>query len=167
MNRLHKMIQQIITTTLFVSILFSCGQNDSSKESKEVILFVCEHGAARSPIAAAYFNKIAEEQNLNYRAVFRGTDPNDSLTPGTSRGLEDDSLNINGWTPKMVSENDIKEAYKVVTFDLTLPSTSPTSLPLEEWNGTPPISKDYDIARDIIVEKVNKLIETLPRTEKE
>ena len=40
------------------------------------IVFVCEHGAAKSVIAAAYFNKIAAEHGLRERrsrATSRGT----------------------------------------------------------------------------------------------
>ena len=31
-----------------------------------LIIFVCEHGAAKSIIAAAYFNKYARERNLRF-----------------------------------------------------------------------------------------------------
>src|SRR5215813_9354941 len=37
------------------------------------VVFVCEHGAAKSVIATAYFNKLAAERGLAYRATFRGT----------------------------------------------------------------------------------------------
>ena len=33
------------------------------------IVFVCEHGAAKSIIAAAYFNKLAREMSIDSRAV--------------------------------------------------------------------------------------------------
>jgi arsenate reductase (thioredoxin) len=57
------------------------GKIHQQRIAKPVILFVCEHGAARSTIAAAYFNKFAQQQNLDYVAVFRGTDPDTTLTP--------------------------------------------------------------------------------------
>jgi len=66
-------------TVLLLSLILSFGQKSAPKK----ILFVCTHGAARSPIAAAYFNKIAKEQNLNYRAIFKGTEPDSVLTNGT------------------------------------------------------------------------------------
>jgi len=36
-----------------------------------------------------------------------------------------------------------------------------SSSALEEWNGTPSINKDYDAARNIIKNKVEKLISEL------
>lgn len=95
--------------------------SEKNKETKQVILFVCEHGAARSTIAAAYFNKLAKEKELNFKAVFRGTDPDTILTKGTENGLLKDGFDIKDWTPKLVSEQDIKGAYKIVTFDCKLP----------------------------------------------
>ncbi len=147
-----------IIPILLLLLIFSCGQNSEPKE----ILFVCTHGAARSPIAAAYFDKIAKERNLNYRAIFRGTEPDSVLTNGTTNGLRKDAFDINGWKPEMVSENDLNNADKIITFDCELPSTV---LPknIEQWNGTPSISKDYDKARDAIQEKVIQLIESLPK----
>lgn len=151
------MIKKIITVFL-VSLILSCGQKSKPKE----VLFVCTHGAGRSPIAVAYFNKIAKEQNLNYRAIFKGTEPDSVLTNGTEKGLTKDEFNIKGWKPEIVSENDINNADRIITFDCKLPSNG-ISTEIEQWNGTPPISKDYDKARDIIKEKVNQLIESLPK----
>ena len=39
---------------------------DVSSASRRTILFVCEHGAGRSAIAAAFFNRMAKEQSLSY-----------------------------------------------------------------------------------------------------
>ena len=163
------MLKKIISTTIFFFFaLLAVGQKtaDKSKDTKQIILFVCEHGAARSTIAAAYFNKLAKEKGLNYIAVFKGTDPDTVLTPGTAKGLVKDSFDISGWTPKLVSPQDIKDAYKIVTFDCKLPTQDSLSIPAEQWNGIPAISKDYNIARNEIVEKVNQLITELPKTQK-
>jgi arsenate reductase len=157
---------------IFVFVLSSflaVGQKTSekNKETKQVILFVCEHGAARSTIAAAYFNKLAKEKELNFKAVFRGTDPDTILTKGTENGLLKDGFDIKDWAPKLVSEQDIKDAYKVVTFDCKLPiKDSISTISVEQWDGIPPISKDYDVARNKIVEKVNQLIIELPMKKK-
>jgi hypothetical protein len=41
--------------------------------ARQRVLFVCLHGAAKSVIATAYFNKLARDRGLSYRATFRGT----------------------------------------------------------------------------------------------
>ncbi len=45
-----------------------------------IIVFVCEHGAAKSVIAATYFNKLANEKGLNLKAIARGTHPDQELS---------------------------------------------------------------------------------------
>ncbi len=153
---------------LFISFV-SIAQKKmrQQKIAKPVILFVCEHGAARSTIAAAYFNKLAQQQNLDYIALFRGTDPDTVLTPSTIKGLTKDSFDVQSWKPILVNEQDIKRAYKIVSFDCKLPLKDSVSFVVEQWNGIPPISKDYDAARNQIVEKVKQLMMQLPKHKKQ
>jgi len=125
------------------------------KNQPKEILFVCTHGAARSPIAAAYFNKIAQEKGLNYHAVFRGTEPDSILTTGTSIGLTKDEFEVSDWKPEMVSENDVSSAYRIITFDCEISSTTSSGI-IEQWNGTPPISKDYDKAVRSFIKTLTK-----------
>src|ERR671912_542532 len=56
------------------------------------IIFVCEHGAAKSVIAASYFNKMAKERNLDYVAECRGTFPDSVVAPGVKEGLTNDKV---------------------------------------------------------------------------
>ncbi len=151
---------------LFVLLFFSCSQNEKPQESKNVVLFVCKHGAARSPIAAAHFEKLISEKGLSYTAVFKGTEPNSSLTAETLIGLSYDSLNVAGWVPEKVSQKDVDGAAKIVTFDLDLDMETPMGVEVLEWNGIPSISEDYEIARNEILARVDLLIESLSDTEK-
>src|SRR5215203_150065 len=123
------------------------------------ILFVCELGAARSTIAAAYFNKLAKERGLGYGAIFRATNPDLALKPATIKGLTEDGFDIRNQAPKLVSQTEINSAVQIVTFDCNLPDK--LSRPVTQWNGIPPISENYDLARDQILEKVQQLITEL------
>lgn len=151
------MIKNIVLSILLAFVFLGCHQKTESKE----IVFVCTHGAARSPIAAAYFNKLAKENDLNFQGVFRGTEPDKVLTKETISGLTNDGFEVSNWIPKKVSTQDIEKAFKVITFDCSVPSEKPSLT--EEWNGTPSISKDYNNARDVIKENVEQLIEKLKK----
>jgi arsenate reductase (thioredoxin) len=144
---------------LFV-VMLSCGSTRQSNGAidNQTILFVCEHGAARSTIAAAYFNKMAKEQGVNYKAVFRGTSPDTVLTLGTKKGLMEDGFDVDTWKPLLVTQWDINRASQIITFDCLLPTKGNLNKPVNQWNGIPAISKDYKIARNEIVEKVKMLI---------
>ncbi len=152
------MLKEILLSIMIIGTFITC---ESAKESKE-ILFVCTHGAARSPIAAAYFNKLAKENNLNYHAVFRGTKPDDVLTKETINGLTEDGFEISNWKPENVSDKDVEKAYKIITFDCSVPSKK-SSVATVEWNGTPSISENYNIARSVIKGKVEQLIVNLKK----
>jgi arsenate reductase (thioredoxin) len=134
--------------------------------SKPIILFVCEHGAARSVIASAYFNKLAKEKNLNYKAIFRGTNPDTLLTAGTTKGLTKDGFDTKKWKPTSVTQSDLNASTQVITFDCALPNSLQLNKPVSKWDSIPAISKDYDAARNKILERVKILIEELANKKK-
>ncbi len=90
------MKQFVLILILFPLFLFGQKMTDKNKETTKTILFVCEHGAAKSVVAAAYFNRLAEEKGLNYKTVFRGTKPDSLLSAGTIKGLKMDLRSRNG-----------------------------------------------------------------------
>ena len=58
------------------------------------VIFVCEHGAAKSVIATAYFNKMAAERGLPDRATYRGANPQAELSVSALKGLKEDGLTL-------------------------------------------------------------------------
>ena len=144
----------------------SAIRKEDSLPTQKTVLFVCEHGAARSTIAAAYFTKYATEQGLPYKAIFRGTSPDSVLTIGTQKGLAADGFAIDAWKPSFVSEQDVRLATKIITFDCIIPHKDTLTTSVQTWNGIPPISKDYGVARDSIVKRVKLLVEELAKEKK-
>lgn len=143
------------------------AQNPKAKiDTVQTVLFICEHGAARSVIASAYFNKVAQEKGLKYRAIFRGTDPDTMLTPATIKGLAHDGFDVKKWKPTKVTQHDVVNADEIVTFDCTIPAEIKSVKPLIKWDGIPAISVNYGVARDQIKSKVESLINELDRRKK-
>lgn len=134
-------------------------KSDNNK-SFRTILFICEHGAGRSAIAAAFFNKIAKEKKLNYQAIFRGLDPDSAVGPGVRQGLTKDSFDIIGWKPTLLSRHDIETAYRIVTLDCVLADKDTLGKPISKWSEIP-ISKGYIAARDEILSVMQILIQDL------
>src|SRR5215831_5343322 len=130
--------------------------------NSSTIVFVCEHGAAKSVIAAAHFNKLAAEKGLPYRAVSRGTKPDDAVAPAVKSGLAAEGLDVSNWRPKAVSDEDIKRAKGVVSLATDLPTAKPLAKPkLTEWNAVPPMSENYEASRNAIVKLVTELVDNL------
>src|SRR3954465_243484 len=82
------------------------GQQSADATDKKTILFVCEHGSAKSIIAAAHFNDMAARNGLPYRAIARGAHPDKEIPPYITSGLAAEGLNILGWQPKLLAEDD-------------------------------------------------------------
>lgn len=127
------------------------------KNNKQFVLFVCEHGSAKSVVAAAHFNKLAREKRLGVRAISRGTDPDEEIPSNVCHGLEADGLIPDEVKPALLQEDDASEAIRVVTF-CDLPQNIKTKTTIITWEDVPPVSDDYNNARDEISKRIGKLL---------
>lgn len=148
---------------------FSFGQISKETTRNTVaptVLFVCEHGAAKSVIAAAYFDKLAEEKRLPHRAAFRGVHPDAVLNPVAKRGLEQDGVDTSGWKPILVTQKDVEETSRVVTLGCLLPAGTHVGVQVTDWSDIPSPSQNYSGARDQIKKQVRKLVDDLASGDK-
>lgn len=129
--------------------------------TKPTVLFVCEHGSAKSIIAAAYFNKLANEKGLNLQAIARGTNPDQELSPNTIKGLMEDGLQPTESTPQKLTPADIASAQLVVTFCNLSDEEVQQIIEINHWDNVPPVSENYQIARNAIIENLNQIIANL------
>ena len=132
----------------------------------QTILFVCEHGAAKSVVAAAHFNKLAAERGLPFRAISRGTAPDPAVPARISEGLAGEGLTVSrSYTPSLVTAGDVKGAARVITFDVSLP-TPLAGAAVTSWDGLPAFSDAYRPASEAIAGKVDALLRELEKTAK-
>lgn len=121
------------------------------------IVFVCEHGAAKSVIAAAHFNKLAFEKNLGIRAIARGTNPDLEFSPGIIAALRDEGLTPTESIPQKLSLAEIESAQQIVSF-CELPGEYRNRNTVKQWDDVPPVNENYEIARGVILEKLHHLL---------
>ncbi len=121
------------------------------------IVLVCEHGAAKSILAAAYFNKLAGEKGLNLRAVARGTNPDQALSPQAVTGLQEDGLTPSESAPRKLSLAEVESAQRIIAF-CQLQVEYQGKAPIELWDNVPPVSENYENARNAIIERIGHLL---------
>jgi arsenate reductase (thioredoxin) len=121
------------------------------------IIFVCEHGAAKSIIAAAYFNKLAQEIGLDQQAIARGTNPDPELSQTAVEGLRQDGLIPDVTIPQELSSQELQTASQVIAFCKLLDSYGSEKV-IEYWDDVPPVSQHYETARDDIVKRIKQFI---------
>src|SRR5215813_6591047 len=106
----------IYLTSLVVNLMLGVAVNGQKQDDRKgneqtpVVVFVCEHGAAKSVVAAAHFNKLARERGLNLRAIARGTNPDKEIAPKAALGLQTDGLTSSESAPKRISKADLTNA---------------------------------------------------------
>src|SRR5262245_42347272 len=144
------------------ALLFALVQSATSSPS---VIFVCEHGAAKSVIATAYFNKLADERSLPYRATFRGTAPQDDLSVRAVAGLTADGLTIPSGKPAAISDADVAQATHIFAIGCTLPTTAAKSGKASDWTDVPD-DQGYAPMRDAIVRHVTALLDDLQKRRK-
>jgi hypothetical protein len=128
---------------------------------KQKVVFVCEHGAAKSVIAANYFNKLAAERGLSYEAVCRATAPDSTLNAGTRAGLRKDNIQQNK-NPLKLNLADTINATRIIIFT-PLPSNFKTGTPIEDWSATQNVDGAYDQRSEAIKNKINTLLDSLEK----
>jgi arsenate reductase len=129
---------------------------------REHIVFVCEHGAAKSVIAAAYFNKMAAERGLPDRAIYRGASPQAELSVSALKGLEEDGLTLPSARPSPITTADVAAATHIFAIGCTLPSHAASSGKADNWNDVPD-DQGYAAQRDAIKKHVERLIDQLQK----
>ncbi len=124
-----------------------------AKKEDRSIVFICEHGAARSLIAAKYLEKLTKQNGLNTKIIFRGISPDSVLHEGSKAGLLQDGLYVSqDEKPQALVEEDLKKAHLVITIDCKLPQAFENyNDKLISYEGVPSINKDYGAARDTII----------------
>ena len=123
------------------------------------VLFVCEHGSAKSVVAAAHFKRLAEERGLPLRAISRGTAPDEEMAPPAVAGLLGDGLKPNDPVPRKLAQADLDAAHRVITF-CDLPPDLAAVAPVARWE-VPPVSVDYVKSRDAILGHIEQLLRDL------
>ena len=122
------------------------------------IVFVCEHGAAKSVIAAAWFNKLAAEQHLPFRAIARGLTPQDDLSESAVAGLRRDGIAFPSDKPLPLTESDARNAARVVALG---PLSTTPALGNADSFDVPAPKDGYNQLRDAIVSHVNAVLKDL------
>ncbi len=146
---------------LLASLVFIFAQLGYAQatETTKTVVFVCQHGTAKSMVAAAHFNRLAQQQNLPYRAISRGITPEASLQAATKTGLEQDGIDTSALGIGQITPELAQQADRVVLISV---DQAPAYLSqASRWQDIPAISKDYAAARDVTLGHLQDLLKQL------
>jgi arsenate reductase len=125
------------------------------------ILFICPHGAAKSVLASAYFQRMAKERGLNVQVDFAGTEPDRAVAPKVVERLKTRGYAPPASQPRRVTAEDVASADLVISIGCDLTGLSPSTATLRRWDDVPAPSEDFDGADEAILKRVTELVEEL------
>ena len=118
---------------------------------------MCLHGAAKSVVAAAEFERLARARGVGARAAFAGTEPGAEIAPVVVARLLQEGIDLRGLRPRRVTPEDVAQASRVVSFACDLGDLALPGVPVERWDDVPAVGEDFDRARAAIRARVARL----------
>ena len=152
-------IAMIAAAALLFSLAPALAQTPAGAKAP-VVLFMCPHGAAKSVMASAYFQKLAKERGLNVRVDAAGTEPEPQLSAGVVARLKKDGYAIPIEKPRAATAADMKSADIVVSMGCDLSTLPAPRGTLKSWN-VPDFSANFDAAEQAIRDQVTQLVDEL------
>jgi arsenate reductase len=125
------------------------------------VLFVCLHGAAKSVLAAADFDRLARARGLAARADFAGTEPDAAIASRVAAALAAEGVDLEGRRPRLIAPADVARAARVVTFACDLGPLAAAARRVERWDDVPAVSDDFVKARATIGAHLARLVDDL------
>jgi arsenate reductase (thioredoxin) len=157
--------QRIFAAGVLTVMVVCAGADAAEQAATRQIVFVCEHGSVKSLMAASYFNQLAAQRGLPWRAVSRGAAPDSTTVPQPiAAALRADGVDVGDFRPVKVEAAEAADAERIVTIGTELPAgVRADEQRLERWNDVPPASTGYDAARSSLKAHISELLERLSR----
>src|SRR2546428_11457772 len=95
------------------------------------VLFVCLHGAAKSVLAAADFERMAKERGLPIAAESADTEPDAEIAPRVLAALKAEGVDMAGQKPRLVTREMAAGASRVVAFGCSLGAAAPEGVAID------------------------------------
>jgi len=161
------MLRRSILSVLFPLLaVTTLPAQQESKTASLKIVFVCEHGAAKSVIAAKELEKLARERGMSIQAVSRGTTPDADISLPIRKGLKADGIEIGAMKPVQVKPEDLRDAARVISFGPDLSAVAGQKQKVEDWSATPDPGGNFPTARDYIVERLQSLLDQIAQAKR-
>lgn len=110
------------------------------------VLFVCVHNAGRSQMAAGYLSALAQGR-IEVRSA--GSEPVEGINPVAVEAMVEDSIDITGASPKILTTEAIKESDVVITMGCGDACPIFPGKRYEDWQLDDPAGQGIDAVRPI------------------
>src|SRR5437868_5807570 len=91
----------------------------------EKVVFVCEHGSAKSLIAAEYFTRIAAARGIDLQGIYAGLDPYAEVPAPVISGMAANGIDVSHLEPASITADTFTDAPIVVHFGCDISAKIP------------------------------------------
>lgn len=123
------------------------------------ILFVCQFGSVKSPIAREHFRRRAAERGIRVEANARGITPEQHMSSELRLALQKDGINPTADPLLALAPADAASADILVYFDKLPPGLRATDR--RDWTSLPSMNADYGAARADLVGRIDRLLDEI------
>jgi len=128
------------------------------------VLFLCQHGGAKSVVAASHFNRLAAERGLPFVATAAAAeDPYDAVPAPVADYLRREGFDVRELVPHHVAPAEIETAARIITIGCDLSGAESGAAVSERWDDVPAASEDLEGSVAAIRRHVETLAEELDR----
>jgi arsenate reductase len=127
----------------------------------QTVLFLCPHNAAKSVIAAAYFNQMVQEADLTWIGDSAGTEPAEKVAPVVVDMMNREGLDVSQFTPRHTSPDELQSVARVISIGCTPEELGASAARAEYWDDVPMVSQDAEGSRAMIQQHVKQLVSEL------
>jgi protein-tyrosine-phosphatase len=149
-------------SVIMAAIALALVQNPAiafaSKHPKHV-LFICQYGSVKSPIARELFRRRAEERGIDVVAWSRGISPEAHLSPTLLIALKADGIDPGLDGLHKLTHAELRRADVTVLFD-TLPAKW-RAINVQDWTDTGSLNASYDAEKPKLLKRIDQLLDEL------
>jgi protein-tyrosine-phosphatase len=142
------------------AIAFGLSPNRAHAQAAPSVLFICEHGNAKSLVAALHCERLAASRGRAVHGLSRGVDPGAHVPPEIASGLAADGFDVSAFIPSRSTPAEISGAAHIVLIGVEV-DVSAAPRPVTRWDDISALSENYEQARGEIVTRLNALLDTM------
>jgi arsenate reductase (thioredoxin) len=131
----------------------------------ERIIFVCPHGAAKSVMAAAYCQQLADQWGVPLHVTSAGTEPDAEVSPAVVTLLRAEGIDVANQRPRRVTPEELATADRIISLGCDLGDLERPEMVIERWDDVPPPSQNLLETRDRIRDHLEQLVVAIKHAE--
>jgi arsenate reductase (thioredoxin) len=128
---------------------------------QQMVFFLCPHNAAKSVLAAAYFNQLAQQDDLPFLADSAGMEPEIAVSPAVRTMLAYDGIDVSSYVPRQVTREDMQTSAYIISMECDAEDLGVAPERVIVWSDVPPVSQQPEQACAVIRAHVERLIAEL------